>query len=382
MCPFRSVAMGVMSGASLLCALFCLYCTTCTCTDTLSGIAEDVAKPAVPGGRRLLQQAAPLCTAAGQYKADPASSCTSYWQCTASGQGFYRQCGPGTAFNNACSCCDFPSNFVCGGGGATPAPTTKAPTPAPTTKAPTPAPTTKAPTPAPTTKAPTPAPTTKAPTPAPTTKAPTPAPTTKAPTPAPTSSGVGGCPAGWLPAVGTLYDSWPKPGTTECITYSGCEYAGQFSLVDPGPCGGPCAAGAQSLNGGLSPPNVCCRWPEAKVAQWSMAATWERDSALLGRKLQVQVLGGAGTTAFVNVKDVCSDLDCEGCCSQNTGNGAYKLIDIEKWPASTLLGFQHSSPSFDINNVPSPVQNGRRPGADAGVMAVCYKDAGPADRIP
>eukprot|EP00243_Klebsormidium_subtile_P010300 TRINITY_DN5460_c0_g3_i2.p3 TRINITY_DN5460_c0_g3~~TRINITY_DN5460_c0_g3_i2.p3 ORF type:complete len:114 (-),score=19.14 TRINITY_DN5460_c0_g3_i2:621-962(-) len=113
-----------------------------------------------------------------------------------------------------------------------------------------------------------------------------------------------------------------------------------------------------------------------------MAATWETDSALLGRKLQVLVLGGAGTTAFVNVKDVCSDADCGGCCSQNTGNGAYKLIDIEKWPAGTLLGFSHSSSSFDINNVNYPTQNGKRPGAAAGVMAVCYKGAGPADKIP
>ncbi|GAQ83299.1 chitinase [Klebsormidium nitens] len=104
-----------MRNAIVLGALFSLFCAASTRADIASGVVEDVAQPAVNGHRHLLQQAAPLCTAAGQYTADPASGCTSFWQCTASGRGFYQQCGPGTAFNNACTCCDFPSNFVCGG---------------------------------------------------------------------------------------------------------------------------------------------------------------------------------------------------------------------------------------------------------------------------
>ncbi|GAQ81831.1 chitinase [Klebsormidium nitens] len=138
--------------------------------------AENSAELPPVAARHLLQQSAPFCTAAGQYKADPSTNCTRFWQCTGTGQGAYKQCPGGTAFNEACSCCDFPSNFVCASG-ATPPPTTVAPTPVPTTVAPTPVPTTPAPTPVPTTVAPTPAPTTVAPTPVPTTGFPTPAPT-------------------------------------------------------------------------------------------------------------------------------------------------------------------------------------------------------------
>lgn len=94
------------------------------------------------------------------------------------------------------------------------------------------------------------------------------------------------CPAGWLPAVGTLYDSWPAPGTTECIDYSGCEWAGQFNNIDPGD-GKPCNRGAKWLSGGLQPPNFACRFPQSLVKKWNVAATYKLDNALLGRKLQV-----------------------------------------------------------------------------------------------
>lgn len=69
------------------------------------------------------------CTAVGQYYADTSTGCTNFWQCTGPGQGGYKQCVSGTAFNAACNCCDYPSNFVCGG--ATPTPSTGSPTPTP-----------------------------------------------------------------------------------------------------------------------------------------------------------------------------------------------------------------------------------------------------------
>lgn len=56
----------------------------------------------------------------------------------------------------------------------------------------------------------------------------------------------------------------------------------------------------------------------------------------------------------VNVRDVCKDGDCDEGCSKSRKGSAYKLIDMEKWPASTLLGFLHSSPSFDIKDVKKP----------------------------
>jgi hypothetical protein len=63
-----------------------------------------------------------------------------------------------------------------------------------------------------------------------------------------------------------------------------------------------------------------------------MAATYELDSALLDKTLNIMVEGAPGRTATVNVRDVCADSDCDNCCRINTGNKAYKLIDIEKWP--------------------------------------------------
>lgn len=114
-----------------------------------------------------------------------------------------------------------------------------------------------------------------------------------------------------------------------------------------------------------------------------MAATYDQDASLLNHKLQIMVLGGpAGKTANVNIKDVCNDGDCSNCCRDNTGNKAWKLIDIEKAPGSALLGFSTSSPTFDINSVSYPTQKGLRPGAASGVMALCYKDLGAADQIP
>lgn len=186
-----------------------------------------------------------------------------------------------------------------------------------------------------------------------------------------------GCPAGWLPAVGTIYDSWPKPGSKECVDYSGCQWAGMFSSTDPGPCAGPCntaadGSQAQLLDGGSG--QVCCRWPEAVVKSWAMAATYDKDTALLGKTLQIMVEGVPGRTATVNVRDVCADSDCDGCCKTNTGNKAWKLIDIEKWPASTLLGFDPTAATFDINNLDLPNAAGMRPGApESSIMPLCYK---------
>ena len=202
-----------------------------------------------------------------------------------------------------------------------------------------------------------------------------------------------GCPAGWLPAVGTLYDSWPKPGTTECTAYSGCYWAGMFSRVSPGPmsfasgsrtCTNAChtardGSRAQWLDGGDG--SFCCRWPEATVRNWAMGSTWDRDPALLGRRLEVMVAGRTTRTVSINMQDVCADSDCSGCCSRNTGSGRWKLIDIEKWPASSLLGFDTSSSSFDINTVAKPSTSYSRAGTPAGLLPLCYRDVGAAPQL-
>jgi hypothetical protein len=71
-----------------------------------------------------------------------------------------------------------------------------------------------------------------------------------------------------------------------------------------------------------------------------------------------------------------ADSDCGGCCSQNTGSGKWTLIDLEKWPASRLLGFDPNAPGFDINNVNTPSAGSSRPGAPSSVMPLCFRDVG------
>lgn len=106
-----------------------------------------------------------------------------------------------------------------------------------------------------------------------------------------------------------------------------------------------------------------------------MAATWDAAPGLLGKTIEVMVQGRTNKPPIrVNVQDVCNDSDCNGCCRTNTGNGKYPLIDLKKWPAVDLLGFDPSSATFDINNVQKPTSVGLRLGAPEGsVMPLCYK---------
>jgi hypothetical protein len=202
--------------------------------------------------------------------------------------------------------------------------------------------------------------------------------------------GTGGCPPGWSVAVGTVYDSWPRPGSISCLEYSGCRWAGLFSTIPGGPlstvqpvcdpslCNTRVFEGttyrAECLDGGNG--DVACRWPESTVREWDVAATWERDASLLGSTIEVRVQG-RDRTVRVNVQNVCADTDCSGCCSRNTANGAYKLIDLEKWSALELLqSFDSSAPGFDVTTLGSalPTSVGLRPGAPEGnVMPLCYR---------
>eukprot|EP00798_Chlamydomonas_sp_ICE-L_P026083 gene26083-11789_t len=130
--------------------------------------------------------------------------------------------------------------------------------------------------------------------------------------------------------------------------------------------------GAKMLDGGTG--EVECRWPEKAVKSWSMAATYVRDKSLLNKKLEVMIEGNPKEVVTVQVLDVCADSDCDGCCPKATGERKWKLIDLEKWAASELLGFSTSSPNFDVNQLDYPVSVGKRPGAqEKSVMPLCYK---------
>ena len=145
---------------------------------------------------------------------------------------------------------------------------------------------------------------------------------------------VGDCPKGWHPGSGTVYISWPKKGTKECLDaekggYSGCRWAGLFSNVWPGTSPN-CKRGAKVLprpDGG----DYKCRWTKATVRKWNVAATWNGRKDLLNKKIRVQTVERRILLGDFNVVDTCSDSDCGGCCSSNTANGKYPLIDMEAY---------------------------------------------------
>lgn len=111
------------------------------------------------------------------------------------------------------------------------------------------------------------------------------------------------CEGTWRSATLTNYESYPNPRSAECIKYSGCKWAGQFYGV----------RGKKSEN-----------W----VAQTNIAAVHERHWRRYGGKYLR--LRQGGREIVVHVLDLCSDSDCNGCCTNNLGGDGY-LIDIEKF---------------------------------------------------
>ena len=182
------------------------------------------------------------------------------------------------------------------------------------------------------------------------------------------------CPKGWKKASGTIFDSWPKPGSTECIKYSGCKWAGEFANIDSGNKQCCCLHGAQWLDGGTG--KFACRFNQTMVKEMRVAATWDQQDKLLGKQVEIMIADQTATTVLANVLDLCKDSDCGGCCKKNTANGKYKLLDLEAQVACDLLGLNYSDPNFDVNNLNTPVN--KRPKVNHGTMPLCYKVVGHA----
>jgi hypothetical protein len=109
------------------------------------------------------------------------------------------------------------------------------------------------------------------------------------------------CGATWYKANLTSYTSYPAPGSEECLAYNGCTWAGQFYGLQ----------GKQS---------------EDWVARHNIAAVHEKDWDWLGMK--VLHLRQGDRQIVVQVIDICSDADCDGCCTANLGGDGF-LIDLE-----------------------------------------------------
>ncbi|HVY28974.1 MAG TPA: hypothetical protein VHB79_20595 [Polyangiaceae bacterium] len=106
----------------------------------------------------------------------------------------------------------------------------------------------------------------------------------------------------WKSANKTWYESYPDPGSEECIKYNGCTWAGEFSACDG-------------------------KKPEAWVQTHDIVSAFPDFDTL---QLHDLCLRSGDKTLVVTVLDTCGDDDCDGCCTQNLGD-ADELIDIESY---------------------------------------------------
>ena len=109
----------------------------------------------------------------------------------------------------------------------------------------------------------------------------------------------------WNKANLTWYESYPAPESEECIEYNGCTWAGWFAGLDD-------------------------QQSEEWVSENNIISIHERDFEKY--KLKTFRLRKNGFSIDAVVYDMCSDEDCDGCCTENADNdGIGFLIDIEKY---------------------------------------------------
>lgn len=106
----------------------------------------------------------------------------------------------------------------------------------------------------------------------------------------------------WKSANKTNYESYPAPGSAECIEYNGCTWEGQFAA-----CSG--------------------KKPESWVKAHDIVAAFPDFKTLALHDL---CLRHGSKTMIVTVLDTCGDSDCDGCCTRNLGD-AQQLLDLEKY---------------------------------------------------
>jgi len=124
------------------------------------------------------------------------------------------------------------------------------------------------------------------------------------------SSGVASADTVWHQANLTWYTSWPEPDSEECIEYNGCTWAGYFAGVEG-------------------------QMTEEWVKEHNIIAVHEKDWEKY--KLKTFRLRMNGSTIDAVVYDMCSDSDCDGCCTENAGEIGF-LIDIESYTRERFDG--------------------------------------------
>ncbi len=109
----------------------------------------------------------------------------------------------------------------------------------------------------------------------------------------------------WQLANLTTFTSYPEPGSEECEEFNGCKWAGHFAFVE----------GQQT---------------EEWVMAHDIAAVHSDDADRYAlRTLRIR----AGELEIdATVYDMCSDADCDGCCTRNREETGF-LIDLESYTA-------------------------------------------------
>jgi hypothetical protein len=110
-------------------------------------------------------------------------------------------------------------------------------------------------------------------------------------------------PTVWRKANLTNFESYPDPGSEECLAYNGCTWAGQFSALSS-------------------------KQPESWVKANNIVAVHSKDFAAY--KLKTLRLRQGTKQIDVKVYDECADSDCSGCCTANSKTTGF-LIDVEKY---------------------------------------------------
>ena len=109
--------------------------------------------------------------------------------------------------------------------------------------------------------------------------------------------------AEWREANLTTFTSYPAPGSEECEEFNGCMWAGYFEFVE----------GQQT---------------ESWVMQHDIVAVHSRDASTYA--LKTLRLRQDSHELDVTVYDVCSDSDCDGCCTRNASETGF-LLDLESY---------------------------------------------------
>lgn len=100
----------------------------------------------------------------------------------------------------------------------------------------------------------------------------------------------------------TNFESYPRPDSEECIKYNGCQHAGKFAFV----------------SGKMS---------KAWVRNHNIIAIHSKDANKY--KLKTFRIKQGNRQIDAKVYDMCSDKDCNGCCTRNSRRTGF-LIDMEK----------------------------------------------------